>query len=183
MRRNNCVGLSRPAKGRRVVKVLTEEPQGAANGGVATAKSRPASFSTRMVERLTIFARKPDGPKRQRTASASPSPSQEPQQFASQADSDDGTNGRATGAKKIRGAAARNHKEKELREERERSRQEAAKKRMGRAERRRVEGEFCDSGSRHQAKVYPQIQIHQRKRPYTQQNLRSSSPSRLLHSL
>lgn len=45
------------------------------------------------------------------------------------------------GAKKIRGAAARNHKEKELRDERERQRQEAAKKRMGRAERRRVDGD------------------------------------------
>ncbi len=148
-RRNNCAGLSRLAKGRRVVKVLTEEPQNAANGGVATAKSKSASFSNYKLDRLTTFARKPDGPKRQRTASASPSPSQEPQQFGSQADSEDGTNGRTAGAKKIRGAAARNHRDKELREERERSRQEAAKKRMGRAERRRVEGEFCDCGSRH----------------------------------
>lgn len=82
---------------------------------------------------------KPDGPKRQRTASVSPSPTREPQRLTSQADSDEGANGRTAGAKKIRGAAARNHKEKELREERERSRQEAAKKRMGRAERRRVE--------------------------------------------
>lgn len=87
--------------------------------------------------------RKPDGPKRQRTASVSPSPTREPQRLTSQADSDEGANGRTAGAKKIRGAAARNHKEKELREERERSRQEAAKKRMGRAERRRVEGEDC----------------------------------------
>jgi len=86
--------------------------------------------------------RKPDGPKRQRTASASPSPSpnRELQTVESQADSDDGTNGKTTGAKKIRGAAARNHREKELREERERSRLEAANKRKGRAERRRVEG-------------------------------------------
>jgi len=84
---------------------------------------------------------KPDGPKRQRTASASPSPSpnRELQTVESQADSDDGTNGKTTGAKKIRGAAARNHREKELREERERSRLEAANKRKGRAERRRVE--------------------------------------------
>ena len=43
--------------------------------------------------------------------------------------------------KKIRGAAARNHKEKAEREERERSRQEAANKRKGRAERRRIDGE------------------------------------------
>lgn len=42
--------------------------------------------------------------------------------------------------KKIRGAAARNHKEKELREEKERQRLEAKQKRMGRAERRRVDG-------------------------------------------
>ncbi|KAF8862641.1 hypothetical protein BDZ45DRAFT_738964 [Acephala macrosclerotiorum] len=82
---------------------------------------------------------KPEGPKRQRTASASPSPPRELQRLESQADSDDGTNGRISTAKKIRGAAARNHKEKEAREERERARKEAAQKRMGRAERRRVD--------------------------------------------
>ncbi|CAG8948851.1 hypothetical protein HYFRA_00001974 [Hymenoscyphus fraxineus] len=82
---------------------------------------------------------KPEGPKRQRTLSPSPSPVQEPQQTP-QAESDDGINGRPIGAKKIRGAAARNHREKEMREEREKSRQEAANKRKGRAERRRIEG-------------------------------------------
>jgi hypothetical protein len=82
--------------------------------------------------------RKLDGVKRQRTASASPSPSGEPHRFAPQVDSDDGTNGKLNVGKKIRGAAARNHKE---REEKERSRQEAANKRKGRAERRRVDGE------------------------------------------
>ncbi|PMD63326.1 uncharacterized protein K444DRAFT_523524 [Hyaloscypha bicolor E] len=80
-----------------------------------------------------------DGVKRQRTSSVSPSPSGEPHQFASQADSDDGTAERPTVGKKIRGAAARNHKEKAEREERERSRQEAANKRKGRAERRRID--------------------------------------------
>lgn len=44
------------------------------------------------------------------------------------------------GTKRIRGAAARNHKEKELREEKERQRIEAANKRKGRADRRRVDG-------------------------------------------
>ncbi|TAQ84553.1 hypothetical protein B7494_g7133 [Chlorociboria aeruginascens] len=82
---------------------------------------------------------KPDGPKRQRTISASPSPAREAPQPHSQADSDDGANGRVAGNKKIRGAAARNHREKEMREERERSRQEAANKRKGRAERRRID--------------------------------------------
>ncbi|KAH8816868.1 hypothetical protein F5884DRAFT_777695 [Xylogone sp. PMI_703] len=77
--------------------------------------------------------------KRQRTASISPSPTNN-DRFASQtADSDDGINGRSNGSRKVRGAAARNHKEKEMREERERSRQEAANKRKGRAERRRAE--------------------------------------------
>ncbi|KAM3087976.1 Histone deacetylase complex subunit [Clarireedia jacksonii] len=89
---------------------------------------------------------KPDGPKRQRTTSASPSPipdeklQQTPQQPPSQTESDDGTNftnGRS--GKKIRGAAAKNHREKELREEREKSKLEAANKRKGRAERRRIE--------------------------------------------
>ena len=87
------------------------------------------------------MSRKPDGPKRQRTTSRTPTPPRELERFTSQADSDDGTNGRPTGTKKIRGAAARNHREKELREERERSRQEAANKRKGRAERRRIEGQ------------------------------------------
>ena len=60
--------------------------------------------------------------------------------FASQNDSDDGTNARNGGGKRIRGAAARNHREKELREEKERIRAEAANKRKGRADRRRVDG-------------------------------------------
>ncbi|TVY20964.1 putative histone deacetylase complex subunit cti6 [Lachnellula arida] len=81
---------------------------------------------------------KPDGVKRQRTQSASPTPLLEQEQTP-QADSDDETSGRQGAAKKIRGAAARNHREKELREEREKSRQEAATKRKGRAERRRVD--------------------------------------------
>jgi hypothetical protein len=72
--------------------------------------------------------------------SASPSPSNDLPPFTSQNDSDDGANGRVGGAKKIRGAAARNHREKEAREERERSRLQAANKRANRAERRRIEG-------------------------------------------
>ncbi|EPE36949.1 FYVE/PHD zinc finger [Glarea lozoyensis ATCC 20868] len=84
---------------------------------------------------------KQEGPKRQRTQSASPSPPQE-QNDTPQADSDDGTNGRVPGPKKIRGAAARNHREKEMREEKEKIRQEAASKRKGRAERRRLDGEL-----------------------------------------
>ncbi|KAF7909483.1 uncharacterized protein EAF01_003201 [Botrytis porri] len=84
-------------------------------------------------------------PKRQRTDSASPTPEddEKPQEAPhSQAESEDSTivgNGRFGAAKKIRGAAAKNHREKELREERERSRLEAANKRKGRAERRRIE--------------------------------------------
>lgn len=85
--------------------------------------------------------RKPETAKRQKTASQSPSPPSDIPRHASQAESDDGTVVRPTGAKKIRGAAARNHREKELREEKERQRLEAKQKRMGRAERRRVEGE------------------------------------------
>ncbi|KAB8295857.1 hypothetical protein EYC80_008678 [Monilinia laxa] len=91
---------------------------------------------------------KPEGSKRQRTDSASPTPESDekpqetPQRSVSQAESEDSatlTNGRNGGAKKIRGAAAKNHREKELREERERLRLEAANKRKGRAERRRIE--------------------------------------------
>lgn len=60
-------------------------------------------------------------------------------------ESDDGEKNKTLGVKKVRGAAARNHREKEIREERERSRQEAANKRKGRAERRRAEGTFVTS--------------------------------------
>lgn len=91
------------------------------------------------MEAWLTFGRKPEGSKRQRTTSASPSPSRDQRRLASQvADSDEGPSARSGGAKKIRGAAARNHREKELREERERLRLEAKKKREGRAERRRV---------------------------------------------
>ena len=86
--------------------------------------------------------RKHEASKRQRTASGAPSPSNELSRFASQNDSDDGANVRNGGTKRIRGAAARNHKEKELREEKERQRVEAANKRKGRADRRRVDGMF-----------------------------------------
>lgn len=60
-------------------------------------------------------------------------------------ESDNERNGVHHSGKKIRGAAARNHREKELREERERARLEAANKRKGRAERRRVDGTLSPS--------------------------------------
>jgi len=109
---------------------------------VVTAKSKKCRII--ILIKLTYNDRKMEGLKRQRTTSASPSPSREQHHFASQAESDDGTAVRTTGAKKIRGAAARNHKEKEQREEKERQRLEAKKKREGRAERRRIEGmSYC----------------------------------------
>jgi hypothetical protein len=113
--------------------------QGEGNGAAVTAKSKLDSLGDALA--ADDEDRKLDGVKRQRTASASPSPSGEPPRFTSQADSDDGASGRPNVGKKIRGAAARNHREKEMREELERSRQEAANKRKGRAERRRIDGE------------------------------------------
>lgn len=65
-------------------------------------------------------------------------------------------------AKKIRGAAARNHREKELREEREKARLEAANKRKGRAERRRVDGTLSPSSS-----CPPPFPIHSVARSFT----------------
>jgi len=122
------------------------EEHGEAKEVAVIAKSKQRSPDDTLV---TDFGEsKLDGIKRQRTASASPSPSGEPHRFASQVDSDDGATTKPNVGKKIRGAAARNHKEKELREELERSRQEAANKRKGRAERRRIDGEprhFCCS--------------------------------------
>jgi len=120
-----------------VAKALMGE-HGEAKGAVVIVKSKQRSPDDTLV--TDFDDSKLDGIKRQRTASASPSPSGEPHRFASQVDSDDGTTIKPNVGKKIRGAAARNHKEKELREELERSRQEAANKRKGRAERRRIDG-------------------------------------------
>lgn len=141
MKQLNYNEQSKRVKERRVAKAPRGGPQDVRNGDAVTVKSRQ-SFSRTSID--VDKCRKPEGSKRQRTASASPSssPSRELHRFASQADSDDGTNGRPSGGKKIRGAAARNHKEKELREEREKARLEAATKRKGRAERRRVEGQL-----------------------------------------
>jgi hypothetical protein len=80
--------------------------------------------------------------KRQRTYSRSPSPSKDDPKASGAIEDSDDEKSRNNGPKKIRGAAARNHREKEAREERERQRLEAATKRKGRAERRRVEGEL-----------------------------------------
>lgn len=110
---------------------------------------------------LIHHARKPEATKRQRTASASPSPSRNPVQPASRPDAEEGANGR-TGVKKIRGAAARNHKEKELREEKERAKHEAATKRKGRAERRRVDGEEAYQTNKPADVNSLQIQIRQK---------------------
>lgn len=72
--------------------------------------------------------------KRQRTTSLSPSNSPV-------VESEDDALRPATAKQKPRGAAARSQREKELRDkERERERLEAANRRKGRAERRKVEG-------------------------------------------
>ncbi|KAJ0123051.1 PHD-finger domain-containing protein [Diaporthe amygdali] len=84
---------------------------------------------------------KPDIGKRQRTKSKSPSPAEDDnEQPDALEDSEEAAN--RSGSKKSRNLVTRNqgqHKEKE-REERERQRAEAAKKRSGRAERRRADG-------------------------------------------
>ncbi|CAD6443899.1 e465f6bd-85a2-471d-99f5-88e507279279 [Sclerotinia trifoliorum] len=127
-----------------------EQIRQAIAASVAENNSESADGRSRKAKRSRSYSEdsKHEGPKRQRTDSASPTPEdeekpQEPlQRSVSQAESDDSAiigNGRFGAAKKIRGAAAKNHREKELREERERSRLEAANKRKGRAERRRIE--------------------------------------------
>ncbi|KAI9828282.1 MAG: hypothetical protein M1819_006620 [Sarea resinae] len=82
--------------------------------------------------------------KRLRTASQTPSPSNHTSHSPSRHDDsqDEGTPTKDQAGKRIRGAAARNQRDKELRDrerERERERADAAGRRKGRAERRRAD--------------------------------------------
>jgi hypothetical protein len=87
------------------------------------------------------------GSKRQRTFSSSPSTLSKQSRSPSQPPDDESstkpnTNGNA-GGKRIRGAAARNHRDKEVRDRQKEiaaQRAEAARKREARSERRRGEG-------------------------------------------
>lgn len=89
------------------------------------------------------FDRKPESAKRQRTKSESPSPPEhENGREAAREDSEELNNSR-NGSKKSRQGLSRSQssqKDKSEKEERERQRVEAAKKRNGRAERRRADG-------------------------------------------
>lgn len=90
---------------------------------------------------LRNFVRKQhESTKRQRTQSNSPPASQDAALPASQNDSDDALPTRNSSGKRIRGAAKRNHLEKEQREEVKRQRLEQQSKRENRAQRRRVDG-------------------------------------------
>ena len=90
---------------------------------------------------LTSLRRKQESTKRQRTGSASRSPSPTVEKQLAGEDSDDAANLRNGSSKKPRSAAAaRTQREKAEKEERERQRAEAANKRKGRAERRRGDG-------------------------------------------
>lgn len=85
---------------------------------------------------------KQDNGKRQRTKSKSPSPAEDNNEQPDTLDDSEEALTNRSGSKKSRNPVTRNqgqHKEKE-REERERQRAEAAKKRSGRAERRRADG-------------------------------------------
>ncbi|KAK5019355.1 Histone deacetylase complex subunit [Cryomyces antarcticus] len=84
--------------------------------------------------------------KRRRTGSQSPTPPSNPNTGSPTAESDDeshaATSHQASGSKKLRGAAAKNHRNREVRErdkEREVARAEAAGRRKERAGRRRAE--------------------------------------------
>jgi hypothetical protein len=131
---------------RRAIEASKGEKTESTDGGTRrTKRGRSDSeeyvvLSQNAVSLLMYFIRKQGSTKRQRTLSNSPTPQNDVAQFASKDDSDDPLSSRNGTKGRIRGAAARNHKEKEAREERERSRQEAANKRKGRAERRRIDG-------------------------------------------
>lgn len=145
MKRNSCDGQLKRVAAQMERKVWTVVALGAVKGAEATVKSRPSSVYFSSADTKSLL-RKINDAKRQRTTSRSISPPPEIQRLPSQAESDDGIMTRVVGSKKIRGAAARNHREKELREEKERQRLEAKQKRMGRAERRRVDGKLDQAG-------------------------------------
>jgi hypothetical protein len=106
-----------------------------AAGMIARSESNvPAQIG--MNQTLTSFARAKSEVKRQRTGSRSPSGSPV-------LESDDEGSKNAAPKQKPRGAAARSQREKEQRDkERERERAEAANRRKGRAERRKVDGKL-----------------------------------------
>ena len=112
-------------------------------------KSYPSEPTANTVISFQKIRRKEDT-KRQRTGSDSSSLPSDSKTLLPNADSDEDagqtTKAAAGSHKKIRGAAARNRREKEIRdreEKRERERADAAGRRKGRAERRRGDGMSC----------------------------------------
>ena len=108
-----------------------------AKRGRSDSEEYVSEHSTIINRRLTVH-RHAVPAKRLRTDSRSVSPVVEATETASHEDSDDSG---SRGAKKTR--SSRPQRDKLEREDKERLRQEAAQKRKGRAERRRVEGETC----------------------------------------
>ena len=88
---------------------------------------------------LTLTSRNKHEAKRQRTSQSSSS--EGPEEAGNESEQDSPQKPATNGAKKIRGAAARNHAAKEAREkEQERERQEAVTRRKGRSDKRVLEG-------------------------------------------
>ena len=149
MRQSSSVGQLKKARRRR--GLLVQIPaRGRGSEAEARANSKPipcilCSTLHSADEDSTI--RRLEDTKRQRTGSGSssspPNGKISPQDVNSEDEGDAGTKSGEGGNKKIRGAAARNHRNKELREreeQRERERADAAGRRKGRAERRRGDG-------------------------------------------
>lgn len=96
---------------------------------------------------MLVLRGKEDYAKRQRTLGPSSSPSDNKiLALSANSEDEDEKAPRTEGANKIRGAAARNHRAKELREreaaqQREQERADAAGRRKARSERRRGEGQ------------------------------------------
>lgn len=141
MRKSSSAVQLKPAKRIRSPK-LAKLVQGEQSGFEAAVKSM--SISRLLYDwRLTRFCRKPESAKKQRTKSRSSSPiERDNDEEAIRDDSEEAPNNR-TEPKKSRHGSARvqtNSKDKTEKEERERQRAENAKRRSGRAERRRADG-------------------------------------------
>ena len=114
---------------------------------IASSRAHPAGNTYQAVLTPTFVLRRNGDTKRQRTTSRPSSSPSESKTLVPHADSEDeeGKGPKTEETTKIRGAAARNHRAKEIRErevqqQREQERADAAGRRKARSERRRGEG-------------------------------------------
>ena len=142
-KQSNFAEQLRRARGRLPLQRLKIAVKGSEVEVIASSTSHVCGVS--ILAKHNLKHRRKESTKRQRTSSTS-SPSDSKIVLANLASDDEDENGqkpREGGQNKIRGAAARNQRNKELREKeekREQERTEAASRRKARSERRKADG-------------------------------------------